>query len=186
MWWKKPTFFKVALRDFIHAGTVFPSSHWATKTVSSKLPSRSAAIVEYGGGDGRLTRRLLKALPADGHLVTIELNEHFLSALNLISDPRLKVVAGNVVSLSATLRELANGPVDAIVSGIPFSFLTPLDRRVVTQNTFNALRPGGRFIVYQNSPLMRRPMKGVFGHVSTGFEPRNLPPYFVMVSERRG
>lgn len=177
-------FLKNALRDFSHVAALFPSTPFACRAIAGNLPAGPRLVVEYGPGSGVVTRELLRKLPMDGQLIAYEINRAFAAELRRGADRRLVVNEGDIVDASARLRELAPGGVDAVVSGIPFSFLSPYSRDLVVKNTHAALREGGRFVVYQNTAKMVKPLRRHFREVSSRFEPRNLFPYFIMVAEK--
>jgi len=141
-------------------------------------------VVEYGPGNGVVTRELLRRLEPDARLVAYEINAAFAEELRRSIDLRLEVHEADIIAASSRLCELSDGGVDAVVSGIPFSFLSPSTREAVVRNTSRALRSGGRFIVYQNSAKMVKPLRRYFREVSGRFEPRNVFPYFIMVAEK--
>ena len=177
-------FFEVALKDFGHVGGIFPSSPWASRSIVKHLPHSPDVVVEYGPGNGTLTEHILEKLPRNARLVGIEVNQDFVSHLKTFADPRLEVLHGDVLERSAVLKDFARGGVDAVVSGIPFTFLSPAEREKVLERTRDGLRAGGRFIVYQNSLRMKDSLRRVFGKVDSYFEPRNIFPYFIMVATR--
>lgn len=179
-------FLKIALGDFIHVGEIFPSSPWACRSVVKHLHSSPKVVVEYGPGNGVVTKQILKRLPKKSRLISIEVNEHFLPQLRDIDDSRLKIIHGDVLEVSQKLREYAPKGVDAVISGIPFTFIAPSQRSKVVQATRAALREGGRFIVYQNSTKLRSLLTSHFDEVDSFFEPRNIFPYFIMVARRNG
>lgn len=148
------------------------------------MPEAARVVVEYGAGNGTLTEALLKRLGNPSRLVGIEVNADFVADLKRIRDERLEVVHGDVVEMAGKLRELAPNGVDAVVSGIPFSFLSPEARLEICRATREGLAENGRFIVYQNSLLMRKVLRKTFAKVETHFEPRNVFPYFIMVASR--
>jgi len=148
------------------------------------LPSPDKTVVEYGGGDGTLTEYLLEALPNESALWCLEVNASFAKDLQKIQDPRLKVFHEDVRKFVTRIRELEPNGVDAVISGIPFSFLAPAERDKVIQKTYEGLRPGGKFIVYQYSPRLRERMARVFGNCKLEFEPRNMFPLFIMVATK--
>lgn len=178
------SFLKNALRDFSHVAALFPSTPFACRSIARNLPSSTQVVVEYGPGSGVVTRELLRRLPKDGQLVAYEINAAFAQDLREWPDGRLEVHEGDIVAASARLKEEFAGGVDAVISGIPFSFLSPDKRDLVVKNTAAALRPGGRFIVYQNSSKMTKPLRKHFTKVSCRFEPRNVFPYWIMVGEK--
>jgi phospholipid N-methyltransferase len=178
-------FVRIATRSFKHTGTLFPSSAAACRTMVRHLPQRAATIVEYGAGNGILTSALLESLDEHSKLVAIEIVDEYVKLLRERAEARLHVQHDDVLAVSTRLREFAPGGVDAVVSGIPFSFLEPEQRDVLVANTKAGLKEGGRFLLYQNSPAMMRTLRRHFGNVRLHLEPRNIPPYFIMVATKR-
>lgn len=178
-------FFRTAIRDFSHIGALFPSSAFACRAVTSQVPQGSKCIVEYGPGNGVITRELVARLNHQGKVIGVEINEAFARQLQQeMNEPRVEVVHGDIREVSERLRTWAPQGVDAVVSGIPFSFLTKEARMRLIQNTYHGLRPGGVFVVYQHSPKMLEELSREFGRVERHFEVRNLPPYFIMVARK--
>ena len=176
-------FLKIALKDYKVAAVAESSKH-AVKAVMAQFDAKSKYVVEYGPGNGVITRALLAKMPKDGMLFVIELVPDFIPELNAINDARLKVVQGDVSTLSGKLLEFGVPHIDTVVSGIPFSFFNKKTRETVIKNTHVSLRSGGVFLVYQFSLLIRPLLKKYFRSVSFSFEPRNVPPYFVMRAEK--
>jgi phospholipid N-methyltransferase len=173
----------VALADFWHVGALFASSRWVIRAATRRIHESASTIVEYGPGDGTMTRAILARLSQGGRLFGIELNDTFCHLLRATGDPRLEVVPGDALAVSARLPRLAAQGIDAVISGIPLSFLTPLDRDRLFLNTSNALRPGGVFIVYQYTPQLwfDSAARRHFRRVERRLEVRNLPPCFITV-----
>lgn len=167
-----------------NVAALMPSSRYATRAVMRALSPKHKYIVEYGPGDGVLTREILKRMAPDGKIVGIELNSEFVNELKNISDPRLRVAEGNVIDISAKTNLFGMPRIDAAVSGIPFSFIRSEQRETIVKNTHKFLQPDGQFVVYQFSLLMLPLLKKYFRTVSWKLEPRNLPPYFVMNAKK--
>lgn len=161
--------------------SVAPSTKFVVARVLKMIDwTKTKVIIEYGPAGGVITRQLLERLPEDGTLIAVETNEKFVDILRKdVSDPRLKVVHGSVLDLPAHLAPLNVGPADAIVSGIPFSFLKPIERHQLLHKTEEALRPGGRFIAYQFTTHLVPLLKFHFEKVDVQFEVRNIPPHFI-------
>jgi phospholipid N-methyltransferase len=176
-------FLKTAIKDH-KVAAVTATSQAVVRRIVELLPEGSRCLLEYGPGDGAITRSLLAALPTDGRLVAFETNADFISALREIGDRRLTVVHADVREAMRDLSTFALPPADAIVSGIPFTLLRPEEREELVRHTARAIRPGGRFLVYQFSPLMVPVLRKHFAEVSIVFEPRNFPPYFIMCTEK--
>jgi len=180
---KQLFFLKTALRDY-RVGAVLPSTRHAMRGVLAELPRECRYVVEYGPGDGVSTRAILASLPQDGLLAAVERNPDFLPGLRAIADARLRLVLGDVRAISTQLHLLGLPRIDTVVSSIPFSFLSHEERDAIVRRTEEALATGGRFIVYQYSPLMLRYLRKRFTRVRVRLEVRNLPPYFIMVAEK--
>lgn len=176
-------FIQTAVRDY-RVGALTRSSPYVVTEILRALPRESRYVVEYGPGDGVVTRALLQYLPRNGQLVVIERNGEFLGELRRIGDPRLRVVHGDVVEHSRALWSLGIPRVDAVVSGIPCTFFDPVTREAIVRGTRTALGDRGTFIVYQYTTLMRPLLRKHFRSVTTRLEPINFPPYFIMRAEK--
>ena len=78
-------------------GAISVSSKYVIKRVLKEIEGENYKnIVEYGPGDGVLTRELLKLLPRDGKLVVIETDNNFIKHLEKIRDKRLTVIRGKM------------------------------------------------------------------------------------------
>lgn len=180
---KKRSIIKNVIKDH-RVGALTASSKYTIRAMLKRVKGTHRYIVEYGAGNGVITKKMLDLLPKDGTLIAIETNNELLKELNAITDPRLKVVHGDVVPLSKNLLSLGIPSVDLVVSGIPFSFFKPDVRRQIVANTYEQLSPGGTFLVYQFSPLILPILKKYFKKIQLYYEVRNLFPYFIMVAEK--
>ncbi len=176
-------FIKTAFKDY-KVGALFRSSPFVIRKVLEMLPDDCKYVIEYGAGDGIITKKILHDLPADGKLIALELNPTFITDLKKISDPRLQVLHVDVRAASKDFSSLGLPRVDAVISGIPFSFFKPDMRKEIVINTHRGLREGGRFIVYQYSTLMKKHLEQSFGSITISYEPRNILPYYIMVAEK--
>lgn len=171
-------FLKVASRD-IRVGAVMPSSSFAVRRIMNNVPDRLRQVLEYGPGDGVITKRLLDRLDSQGWLLAIESNPQFVGVLKDIRDSRFTLVHGDATVAADYAAEHGLAGFDLVISGIPFSMLTDASRKKVVDMTYDLLAPGGTFLVYQTSPLMVPYLKRRFS-VKTSVEMLNVPPYFVM------
>lgn len=177
-------FIKIAVKDYKGVGAITISSKHTVKRIIKELKPEYKYIVEYGAGNGVITREILNILPSDGKLVALELNSKLFASLSDIDDKRLIALHKNIIDVSRDFSSLGLPRIDAIISGIPFSFLKTAERKEVIKNTHDGLIGGGRFIVYQTSLLILGLLKKNFRKVRYRLELRNLPPYFIMVGEK--
>jgi phospholipid N-methyltransferase len=178
------SFLKTAVRDPIRVGAVMPSSSYAVRRILAQFPGDFKYVIEYGPGDGVITREVLKLMPAGGRLLAIETNGEFIDALRQIDDKRLILVQGDARRAADYAEAYGFGRFDLAFSGIPFSMLTSADRHAVVDMTHGLLDDSGTFVVYQTSPLMVPYLSRKF-RVKTSLEPLNVPPYFVMRAAKK-
>lgn len=165
-------------------GAWFRSSRFVINKILKQLKPSYRYIVEYGAGDGVITQELLKRLPRDAKVIALEINKLLLEELRTIKDSRLVVLDASVVDMSKDFSKFGLPRIDAVISGIPFTFFSATVRKEIMQNTHDGLVPGGRFIVYQYSLLMYAHLKKAFPKRHFVYEPRNVLPYFIMVGEK--
>ncbi len=179
------------IRNFIKdrdVASITPTSARCVKKVCNHIDfSKDLLIVEYGPGDGVFSRYLLKRMTPDSRLIMLESNADFVRHLkDTIDDSRAEVynvMAGDVMEV---LGAEDVGKVDYVISGIPFSFLKPVRKMKLLESTREILRPGGKFLAYQTSKHLLKPVERVFGNVETEFEFLNIPPYFIYEVVKNG
>jgi len=172
------------LRQFIkdkNVASLCPTSQFAVKRAFKNINLDGyQVIVEYGPGEGAFTRRMLKNMAPDAHLIAIETNAQMVDALKKIKDDRLIVVNDSAENIRAILHTNGFNGADCVVSGIPFTFLKKHQREKIVKCTRQALNSDGIFIVYQNSFYATKYLEKEFDHIARDFEPRNIPPMFIM------
>ncbi len=179
-------FIKIAIQDYRTVAAISPTSRYAAGRIVQKIKEGHKFIVEYGAGDGAITKEILRKIPADGRLIAVELNKNFVTELEKINDKRLIIINSDVTDVSRNLAKLGLPRIDAVISGIPFSYINSEMRKEIIKNTYNALTDSGVFIVYQHSPLILSRLEAFFKKdVRLYFEPRNFLPYFIMAAEKQ-
>ncbi|KKU50902.1 MAG: hypothetical protein UX72_C0030G0006 [Parcubacteria group bacterium GW2011_GWA2_47_10] len=167
-------------------GAVTRSSKYVIKNVLKHIPKSLDEIVEYGPGDGILTKLLLRHLSPDGKLIVIESNSEFIKMLNRIDDARLSVVHGKAQDAVRIVRENGIRSADAIIASMPFSFLNKNERTQIVKDSYAMLAPGGMLLIFnQYQPLMASPIKKYFGKAHIALELRNIPPCFIMYARKK-
>lgn len=176
----KIDFFKTFIKDR-DVASVIPTSMRCVKKVCTHIDfSKDFTLVEYGPGNGVFTKYLLEKMSRDSKLILVEANEDFVDDLkSTITDPRVQInniLAGDVESI---LEPDQNGNIDYVLSGIPFSFLKKDRKREVLNATKRILKDGGKFIAYQTSGHLKKPVMEVFGNYDIEMEMLNIPPYLI-------
>ena len=90
---KKVAFFKEAIKSIKTSGAFIPSSRFLVKKILMDIDfSTSEVIVEYGPGNGTITKEILKKLKPSAILICFEINETFLLDLRKIENKQLIVL----------------------------------------------------------------------------------------------
>lgn len=142
-------------------------------------------LVEYGPGDGVITRELLKRMRPDAKIIAIELNEPFARELGKIDDARLIVVHGSAENVRSILSEHGIKAVDLVISGIPFSLVRYRTRVKILSATRVILHNDGTLLIYQASIQLKGLLQKYFKDVSVQYAWKNLPPLFIFRASGR-
>jgi phospholipid N-methyltransferase len=160
-------------------GAIIPSSPFLIRSLLAQIDwGRTRVVVEFGPGTGNITREILRRMPPDAVLITIESNEDFVHILqNTITDPRLRVIHGSAANVSHATKDL--GPTDYIISSLPLTTMPVALRAEILFASSQVLRPGGTFITYQYTPAVASELEPLFGQIDRGFTLLNFPPALV-------
>jgi len=170
------------LRGFIKhpvmVGSVIPSSKVLIDKMLEPVDWANCKLfVEYGPGVGTFTEHVLQRLAPDATLIAIDTNADFTSYLRRkFADSRLFAVTGSAADVRQIMEDCGFQHADYVLSGLPFSTLPPGIGPKIAEQTAEALRPGGAFLVYQFSPKVREFLAPYFDRLDRGFEWINIPP----------
>src|SRR5437763_16790823 len=118
----------------------------------------------------------------DSHLLLFELDRAFARDLErqFAGDRRVRVIHGDAASLPHELKSHRIDRCDYILSGIPFSILKIEKKRALLQKTYDALAPGGSFIIYQVTNELKQHAT-LFEHGDSEYFLPNIPPMSITV-----
>ncbi|PIX35625.1 MAG: SAM-dependent methyltransferase [Bacteroidetes bacterium CG_4_8_14_3_um_filter_31_14] len=187
--WKRITKSSMGLKLFINefindknVGAVAPTSNHLTQKIITKINFENVStIVEYGPGNGVITRILLDKMKPDAMLYVFETNNIFFNNLSEIKDKRLVIInddaenAKNILKNSYQIEK-----VDYIISTIPFTFIEKRKRKRIIYKSFVLLNEKGMFITYQYSWLIFNLIKKQFKKAQWKLVLLNLPPVFII------
>lgn len=184
---EKFIFFQQFLKHPLQIGSVIPSSPYLEKRVLEMAEVRQCkTVVELGSGTGGTTKAILRALPEDGTLLSIEINPRFHNIVREINDPRLIAHLGSAADLGTILEHYGLPNPDAIISGIPFSTMPEELGRKIIFEIARCLVHGGRFVAYQFSSKVHQLCNPVMGPCKKSMEILNIPPMRVYRWEKNG
>jgi phospholipid N-methyltransferase len=170
------------LRGFIKhpvmVGSVIPSSKVLIDKMLGPVDWANCKLfVEYGPGVGTFTEHVLQRMAPDATLVAIDTNADFTSYLReKFADSRLFAVTGSAADVRQIIADCGFEEADYVLSGLPMSTLPAGVGPLIAEETFEALRPGGAFLVYQFAPKVREFMAPHFDRIDRAFEWVNIPP----------
>jgi phospholipid N-methyltransferase len=163
------TFVGQSLKDFIRL------ARRMVKDINSPV------VVELGPGTGVITKEILKRLPQNGLLISIENNIKFVRYLeDHIKDERLVLCTGDAMDLKTILQKNGVEKVGCIVSGLPLGHFKSDDKRRLLKEINACLEDGGVFVQFQYFLAGIRAIKSIFPWVNISYEIFNMPPAFVM------
>jgi phosphatidylethanolamine/phosphatidyl-N-methylethanolamine N-methyltransferase len=171
-------------------GALAPSSKRLASAMVAPI-ARSATsrnIVELGPGTGAFTRAIVERLRPGDRFLAVELDPTFVEALRR-SWPGVECVCASAESLCGLVAERRFGPVDHIVSGLPFATLPAHVTGRIVEAIGQTLRPGGTFTTFTyvqsyGVPAcvgFRRQMNALMASTPfVRFVAWNLPPAFAL------
>ena len=170
------------LRGFIKhpvmVGSIIPSSRAVIDRMLEPVDWEHCKLfVEYGPGVGTFTEHVLQRMAPDATLIAIDTNPDFIRYLRgKFADSRLFPVTGSAADVRQIIADCGFEEADYVLSGLPMSTLPAGVGPLIAEETFEALRPGGAFLVYQFAPKVREFMAPHFDRIDRAFEWRNVPP----------
>jgi phosphatidylethanolamine/phosphatidyl-N-methylethanolamine N-methyltransferase len=176
-------FFKRFLKRPFQIASIVPSSKALVERVASKMDfTEPRVIAEYGPGEGVHSREIARRMTPDSHLLLFELDAALARSLEreFSADPRVHVIHGDAASLPFELKRRGFASCDYILSGIPFSILKIDKKRALLRKTYDALKQGGKFIIYQVTNELRQHATA-FQNAKSEYFLQNIPPMFITV-----
>jgi len=138
------------MREFLRhpflTGAVAPSSPRLARAMTEGLGLESASVVvELGPGTGAITEAILQRINPRARLVVVELNR-------ALADELAFRFAGQPVQVlhdsAANLARLVPGPIDVVVSGLPWTVMAAHQQRRILDAIARSLGPSGRFSTF--------------------------------------
>ncbi|MDD4467287.1 MAG: hypothetical protein PHQ08_02475 [Candidatus Pacebacteria bacterium] len=122
----------------------------------------------------------------DSKLIVIEKNKNLSFFLkNKFKDKRLRIFNDSAENIKDILKKEKIRGIDYIISGIPLSFLSSLQRDNLLKDTYNILKKGGKFLVYQFSRKSKSLIAKHFDQIFSYLQIFNIPPLFVFEASKK-
>ncbi len=180
-------FLEEFLKRPAQVASIVPSSRFLERRIVQVAGvDASRLVVELGSGTGGTTRAILRAMLPEARLLSVEINPRFHERIRGIEDDRLIPHLGSAEHLGDVLEAHGLGSPDAVISGIPFSTMSPMSGSRVLEIISSVLAPGGRFVAYQVSRRVDALSRPYFGKAQVDIELFNIPPARVYRWEKSG
>ena len=186
--------FKFSLEFFKNpagVASLVPSSRFLINKMVEPLSPGDTAVVEFGSGEGCITKRILEKIAPEGKLVAFEINPEFVGLLRAVhKDKRLVLLEKSAEEITDELNILGINKVDAIVSSLSLAFLPPSAQKRILEQAHATLKNRGKFIQYHYAlrPFSvfkyLKKYKKLFKQVKIYFVLFNIPPTFVFWCEK--
>ncbi len=176
------------LRSPTTIGAIAPSSRWLAHEICRQAGVANADVaVEFGPGTGAFTKVILENIKPDSHSVFLEHSDFLCQGLRQ-RFPSAHIINDSVENINGILAEHKIGPVDSIVSGLPWASFSDELQDSLLDATVKALSKDGKFstFAYLQGLMLpagwrfRKKISRIFSKVTTS--PviwRNLPPAIV-------
>ncbi|MCC7082160.1 MAG: methyltransferase domain-containing protein [Burkholderiales bacterium] len=149
--------------------------------------AQARTVVELGPGTGGTTQALLRALPHEGRLLAIEIDQRLAELVRTeLRDPRLIAHRGSAEQIKAALAQYDLPAPDVVLSGIPFSTMPRQIGKKILREIRSVLAPGGRFVAYQVRDRVAVLGRDFFGDAEADIELLNVPPVRVWCWRKPG
>lgn len=175
-------FVKEVLSSMKNIGAVAPSSKYLANNILKHIDfQESQVILEFGSGNGAITKQILKQISPCSRLISLEINEPFLkhcqNSLGVYDN--FEIYNHSAIEFDILLEQLGIEKVDYLVSSLPLAILPKADLNKLFNKIPQYIHQEGGFVQYQYSLNKYKYLKSVFDSVKLGFTPINLPPAFV-------
>ncbi len=137
-------------------------------------------IAELGAGTGVFTREIVKRAKPDAKILVFEIDP---ALQKMIRDEHPNHKGLTLYSDAQELRKYMTendiAKLDFVISSLPFTVLPHKMTLRILNGVLATLKPGGHFVAYQYSSLMKHVLQKKFSHIKTRFVAFNIPPAFV-------
>ena len=175
------------LRSPSTVGAVAPSSRvLAQEMVRDIDPAAADRVVELGPGTGAFTGAIVHRLGPGGRFLAVEIEPAFVEQIQR-RWPTVDCVCASATDLEALVGGREFGPVDHVISGLPFASLPAETTTRILRAIERTLRPAGTFTTFQyahsyllpRAAAFRRETSARLGAPVTRMIMRNVPPALV-------
>lgn len=177
---KRRSFFREFLKNGKMVGSISPSSKFLQKKMVAPIKFNEAkCIVEFGPGEGCITREIVKHLGPDTHLFLFEMHEEFVRDFLQFDNPNVHAINDSAEHLGKYLKEYGIDSADYVISSLPLTNFPMEVKENILNGVLEFLSKDGVYMQYQYTTSALKLLKSKFSKVKMGFAAINIPPAFV-------
>lgn len=172
-------FLRSFFQDYKTVGAIRETSRGVARKICELADVPSAArVAEFGCGTGPITGEILAQLPEDGLLWGYEVHEPFAEHLRqTIDDERFHLYEESATNIVEHRRDASLPPFDAVISTIPFSYLSHQQSTALLHAVIDTMSDDGVFVALQYHPTYLPPLlHRHFDSVTRDIYLWNVPP----------
>lgn len=169
------------IKYFKTTGSITPSSKHLVDSIIKIIPSDAKNIIEFGIGDGCITKAVISKISNKQKLLAIEINKDFFNSFNSdFTSENLITVNEDALIIEKIISDNGFTNYNCIISSLPFALMKKKDVYKLLHIICNLIKQNdGSFILYQYSTLYEKELKALFEIVSRTYVLQNLPPAFI-------
>jgi len=169
-------------KNLLTTGALAETSPKVEREICKHVPKgENVIVIEYGMGYGNITRKILDKLSPTGKLYAFEVNKEYCNHVRkTIKDERLIIINDS----AENLKLYVEGKVDAVISSLPFSFISEEKRTQIIQHSNDLLVEGAHFSQVLLSSFYQKTFQNGFGNCLLVKLP-SFPIYYIYHSQKR-
>ena len=180
----KLSFFLHSIRDFKTIGSVTPSSRFLVKALLDPIDaSKAECVVEFGAGEGCVTRELQKKVADTCTILSFEIHETLLKPSQTYKK-NVFLIHDDVENINLYMVKHRIDSVDYIISSLPLAQIPEEKVERILKQAKEKLVPDGLYVQYQYSLISRKLLRRHFSEVRIRFVPFNVFPAFVYICKK--
>ncbi len=182
---KSIKYLPIALKNFKTVGNFIPSQKFLVNKLTKDLKKDSKCIVEFGTGEGCVTRGIENMVNDGCIILSFEINPKMIEmAIKNNKRKNTHYINDDVLNVDIHLKKLKIEKVDHVVSCLPLGHFKKETINSILENVKKILSDEGTYIQYQYLAKNLKDVKKHFKKTSIKFVPLNTPPAFVYICKK--
>ncbi len=158
----------------IKLSTIAPTGKKAGEKMAQLAEvNKAKIIVELGAAHGNVTKEILKLMPKNAKLYSIELTKGLYKELTKIKDERLIAIHGDATKLTEIMKKHKVTQADCVISTVPLATM-PKKAQIIVNKIKETTK--GPYVQIQYSKTMEKFFKKNFDKVEKTKIIKNIPP----------